>query len=94
MRRVFADTFYWMALFSPTDVWHDRVLAFSRSVRPCRLYTTEEVLSEFPTFCSAAGPHPRQQAATWGVENLEKEGSSQYQSFQFLFRRLRLTMQG
>src|SRR5260221_13441543 len=63
MRRVFADTFYWIALFSPTDAWHERVLAFSKSVGPCRLYTTEEVLSEFLTFCSAAGPHTRQQAA-------------------------------
>src|ERR1700752_1272216 len=63
MRRVFADTFYWIALFNPTDAWHKRVLAFSQSVGPCHLYTTEEVLSEFLTYCSAAGPHTRQQAA-------------------------------
>ena len=63
MRRVFADTFYWIALFSPSDAWHERVLAFSQSVGPCRFYTTEEVLSEFLTYCSAAGPHTRQQAA-------------------------------
>ena len=63
MRRLFADTFYWIALFSPTDAWHDRVLAFSQSVGPCHLYTTEEVLSEFLTYCSGAGPHTRQHAA-------------------------------
>jgi predicted nucleic acid-binding protein len=63
MRRLFADTFYWIALFSPTDAWHDRVLAFSQSVGPCHLYTTEEVLAEFLTYCSGAGPHTRQQAA-------------------------------
>jgi predicted nucleic acid-binding protein len=63
MRRFFADTFYWIALFSPKDDWHERVLAFSQSVGPCRLYTTEEVLSEFLTFCSAAGPQTRQRAA-------------------------------
>ena len=45
MRRLFADTFYWIALFSPTDAWHERVLAFSQSVGPCHLYTTEEVLA-------------------------------------------------
>jgi len=63
MRRLFADTFYWIALFSPTDAWHERVLAFSQSVGPCHFYTTEEVLAEFLTFCSGAGPHTRQQAA-------------------------------
>lgn len=63
MRRFFADTFYWIALFNPKDAWHERVLAFSQSVGPCYLITTEEVLSEFLTFCSAAGSHTRQQAA-------------------------------
>ena len=63
MRRFFADTFYWIALFSPKDAWHERVLAFSQSVGPCRLYTMEEVLSEFLTFCSAAGRQTRQRAA-------------------------------
>ena len=63
MRRLFADTFYWIALFSPTNAWHKRVLAFSQSVGPCHLYTTEEVLAEFLTYCSGAGPHTRQQAA-------------------------------
>lgn len=63
MRRLFADTFYWIALFSPKDAWHERVLTFSQSAGSCRLYTTEEVLSEFLTFCSPAGPQGRQQAA-------------------------------
>jgi uncharacterized protein len=63
MRCVFADTFYWIALFSPTDAWHERVLAFSQSAGPCHLYTTEEVLAEFLTYCCAAGPHTRQHAA-------------------------------
>jgi uncharacterized protein len=63
MRRFFADTFYWIALFNPKDAWHERVLTFSQSVGPCRLYTTEEVLAEFLTFCSASGPRTRQQAA-------------------------------
>jgi len=63
MRRFFADTFYWIALFSPKDAWHERVQAFSQAVGPCRIYTTEEVLSEFLTFCSAAGAQTRQQTA-------------------------------
>jgi hypothetical protein len=43
MRRFFADTFYWIALFSPKDAWHERVQAFSQAVGPCRIYTAEEV---------------------------------------------------
>lgn len=39
MRRFFADTFYWIALFNPKDAWHEHVLAFSQSVGPCHLYT-------------------------------------------------------
>jgi predicted nucleic acid-binding protein len=63
MRRLFADTFYWIALFNPRDAWHERVLAFSQAVGPWHLTTTEEVLSEFLTFYGAAGPQTRQQAA-------------------------------
>jgi predicted nucleic acid-binding protein len=44
MRRFFADTFYWIALFSPKDAWHERVQAFSHSMGPRRIHTTEAVL--------------------------------------------------
>jgi hypothetical protein len=44
MRRSFADTFYWIALFSPKDAWHERVQTFGQSVGLCRIYTTEEDL--------------------------------------------------
>ena len=56
MRRLFADTFYWIALFSPHDTWHETVLRVSQSLGRCRRYTTEEVRQDFLTFCSAAGP--------------------------------------
>lgn len=32
MRRYFADAFYWVALFSPRDQWHSRVLAFEATL--------------------------------------------------------------
>ena len=54
MRRFFADTFYWIALFNPRDAWHERVMTFSRTLGAYHLTTTEEVLSEFLTFCSRA----------------------------------------
>lgn len=49
MRHLFVDTFYLIALAHRRDQWHERVLAFSRSLRDYRLYTVDEVLAEFLT---------------------------------------------
>jgi predicted nucleic acid-binding protein len=63
MRRLFVDTFYLIALSSPRDQWHQRVMVFSQSLTDYRLYTVDEVLAEFLTFCSTAAAHVRTQAA-------------------------------
>jgi predicted nucleic acid-binding protein len=63
MRRVFVDTFYLIALSNKRDQWHQRVMAFSQALTGLRLYTVEEVLAEFLTFCSTAGVHVRTEAA-------------------------------
>jgi uncharacterized protein len=63
MRRFFVDTFYLIALSSPRDQWHQRVVMFSQSLTDYRLYTVDEVLAEFLTFCSTAGAHIRTAAA-------------------------------
>ena len=60
MRRVFADTLYWLALFVPGDAW-----AESAGIVDCSdalLVTTEEVLSEFLTAVCAHGDHIRRLA--------------------------------
>jgi predicted nucleic acid-binding protein len=62
MKAVFADTFYWIALTNPRDGFHDRVLEFSRSLRPLFIVTTDEVLTELLTF-SAADPQLRLEAS-------------------------------
>lgn len=63
MKRFFADTFYWVAIFNPKDAWHGRVMAFSRSLGAHHITTTEEVLAEFLTFFSGAEAEGRQKAA-------------------------------
>ncbi|NOT54777.1 MAG: type II toxin-antitoxin system VapC family toxin [Deltaproteobacteria bacterium] len=63
MRHLFADTFYWVALFLPKDAWHERVMAFSRTLGAHHLTTTEDVLTEFLTFFSGAGSDARQKAS-------------------------------
>jgi predicted nucleic acid-binding protein len=64
MRRFFADTFYWGALFHQRDGWHDRVLAFSYSLTVGdQLWTTDAVLTEVLAMFSGAGEYLRQGAA-------------------------------
>jgi uncharacterized protein len=59
---VFADTFYWAALTSTEDKDHERAMDFSRSLKPDRILTTDEVLTEYLAFFSGAKPSVRLQA--------------------------------
>jgi predicted nucleic acid-binding protein len=60
VRRVFADTLYWLAIFLPGDAWADA--ARSSDVSEALLITTEEVLTEFLTAVSAHGDRTRRLA--------------------------------
>jgi predicted nucleic acid-binding protein len=63
MPRFFADTFYWVALLSRHDTWHERVTAFNRTLRrDDKLLTTDAILLELLAAFSGTGPHMRQQA--------------------------------
>lgn len=62
MKIVFADTFYWIALTLPGDAAH----AQAREIRD-DILTTEEVLTEYLTFFSAAPEHLRREV----VANVE-----------------------
>lgn len=57
MRRVFADTLYWLAVFVPGDEWAEAARAVDLS--DAFLVTTEEVLGEFLTAVCARGDHAR-----------------------------------
>ncbi len=60
MKRVFADTLYWLAVFLPGDLWAEaaRAATFSEAL----LTTSEEVPAEFLTAVSARGEHTRRLA--------------------------------
>ncbi|HEV2447120.1 MAG TPA: PIN domain-containing protein [Candidatus Sulfopaludibacter sp.] len=60
MRRIFADTLYWLALFVPSDEWAEA--ARGADIEHAALVTTEEVLSEFLTAVSGRGDHIRRLA--------------------------------
>src|SRR5437588_7470088 len=62
-RRLFADTFYWIALLSPRDAFHAVVASFSRTLRSVRLATTDEILTEVLSHFAGLGPYWRGKAA-------------------------------
>lgn len=49
MRRVFADSLYWIAVSNPRDQWHAAAMKASHAIRGAEIVTTQEVLSEFLT---------------------------------------------
>jgi uncharacterized protein len=49
MKRVFADSLYWIALSHPRDQHHADALKLSHALRQAEIITTDEVLGEFLT---------------------------------------------
>lgn len=69
MKRVFADTFYWIALTDPTDAAHERARQIADDV-----VTTDEVLTEYLTFFCAAPEFLRREVAL-AVEDILQNAS-------------------
>lgn len=74
MKAVFADAFYWTALTSADDRFHDRAVDFSLSLRPEKLITTDDVLDEYLAFFAGAIPHLRMKAGNTVGRLLENSG--------------------
>lgn len=55
MKRVFADTGYWVALLSPSDELHAKALEVSRGLGAVRIYTSEMVLVEVANMLGKSG---------------------------------------
>ena len=63
MRRVFADTFYWIALANPSDQWHQAARNPELELGDAEIVTTEEVLTELLATLAGTGRQRRVQAA-------------------------------
>lgn len=46
MRRLFADTGYWIALLSSHDYLHDKAIELSKDIQPAHIITSDMVLAE------------------------------------------------
>ena len=55
MKIAFADTFYWIALLSPKDTWHCRVVKFSQANPHLNLVVTDGVIDEVFAYFSKQG---------------------------------------
>jgi hypothetical protein len=62
MIAVFADTFYWLALGDANDSAHVRALELAWELSDRSIVTTDEVLSEYPTFFATAHEQLRPQS--------------------------------
>jgi len=49
VKRLFADTVYWIALTNSFDQYHTKAIEVSEALGPCRLFTTDLVLTESPS---------------------------------------------
>src|SRR5262245_27146474 len=64
MRRVFADTLYWIAMIHRKDQWHQAAQAASLQLAGCHLVTTDAVLIEVRNAFSEAGRFLRGEVIT------------------------------
>ncbi|MBN2062959.1 MAG: type II toxin-antitoxin system VapC family toxin [Deltaproteobacteria bacterium] len=62
MKKVFADSHYWIALVKPHDQWAEAAKAARVLLGEALIITTDEVLTEFLA-ALRSGEHMRQQAA-------------------------------
>jgi uncharacterized protein len=58
---IFADTFYWISLLSPRDVFHIKAIAITGQLGKTTIITTDEVLTEVLNFFSGGGVNLRKQ---------------------------------
>jgi predicted nucleic acid-binding protein len=55
MKTVFADTGYWIALLDRQDTLHNKAVELSKTIAPCRIMTTEMVLTEVLNYFAQRG---------------------------------------
>lgn len=63
MKKVFADTLYWLAITRPNDPWRQAAQEARAKLGKVTLVTSDDVLTEFLTALAGGGPILRAQAA-------------------------------
>ncbi len=73
MKKVFADTHYWVAITRPKDQWQLAAVEARNSLRNVVLVTTDEVLSEFMS--ALCGPADMRQTASTVVRSVMRNSN-------------------
>lgn len=73
MKRVFADSSYWIALLNPSDELHAKAQLLVRELSSAEVVTSEMVLAEVLNIFSGRGPYLRRTAAD-AVQHLVSGG--------------------
>ena len=71
MRKVFADTGYWIALLNSRDDLHNRAKHLSKFLQPVQIVTSQMVVTEVLNYFSGSGQYLRH-ASTQLVESLKR----------------------
>lgn len=64
MRKVFADTGYWIAVLNPADGLHEKAKEVSASLGTCIIVTSEMVLAELLNYFAERGDRLRAAAVS------------------------------
>ena len=59
MRKIFADSVYWIALINPTDQWRQNAMTVSRELKDFSIITTDEILTETLNYFAESGEYFR-----------------------------------
>ena len=59
MRKIFADSVYWIALINPNDQWRQRSITVSRELKDFSIITTDEILTETLNYFAESGEYFR-----------------------------------
>jgi len=60
MKRVFGDTFYWIALLNPWNNWHKFALNYAQNHPEIPIITTDGVIDEILAYAASKGSLMRQ----------------------------------
>lgn len=62
MRKIFADSVYWIAIINPADQWFEKTQKVSAALIDFQIVTTTEVLTEMLNFYAESGENRRDAA--------------------------------
>ena len=93
MKRVFGDTFYWIALLNPRDNWHKVALNYAQNHPDIPIITTDGVIDEILAYAASKGSLMRQKGLALCLQ-MRREQTIEVIAYTPDIRELGLTLYG